>query len=61
MSDLIHPSLFLICPPDTIPRGSGILVDPGAIVLRFQQAWLPFLSRATRGHADVDCFLIVSG
>ena len=26
----------------------------GEIDLRFQQAWLPFFSRASSGHADVD-------
>ena len=40
----------------TATGGSGNLVVLGEIDFRFQQDWLPFISRATRGHADVDGF-----
>ena len=40
----------------TTTGGSVNLVVLGDIDLRFQQDWLPLISRATRGHADVDGF-----
>ena len=54
---LPSPQRWLRSDLDTAPCTSGILVDPGEIDSRFQQAWLPFFSRATRRHADVDEFL----
>ena len=53
----MSPSPFLVCPPDTTPGWSCIVVDPCEIDLRFLQAWLPFFSHATRRHADVGEFL----
>ena len=48
--------LFLQCDPGDTVGGSGVIADPALIDANFREAWMPYLSRSSRGSADLDDF-----
>ena len=44
------------CDPGDTVGGSGVIADPAFIDAKFREAWMPYLSRSSRGSADLNDF-----
>ena len=55
--DLVPPAPHLICPRDTSPGGSGVLVQPALIDVQCRKAWMPIFRREGRDPVSPESFI----